>query len=144
MAVTARFYNKFFDLVLTTGAVNLESDTIMAAVVTADYTPDYDAHDYWDDVSANEAEADDYVAGGVELTSVAVAIDAGNNEVEIDAADVADEWTPASPTGRYVIIYDSSVGAGLLICCQDLGDNTTLSGLTFNAEGFGKIDTNPA
>jgi len=143
MAVTARFYSTFFDLVLTGATVNLESDTIKAAVVTSAYTPDYDAHDYWDDVSTHEAEADDYVAGGVALTSVAVSIDAPNDEIEIDAADVEDEWTPASPTGRYVVIYDSSVGAGLLICCQDLGDNVSLSGLTFNAEGFGKIDTNP-
>jgi len=144
MAVTARTYSKFFDIALTGGGVDLESDVIKAAVVTSGYTPDYDAHDYWDDVSANEAQADDYTAGGATLSNVSVAVDAGNNEVEIDADDLEDEWTPASPTGRYVIIYDSSVGAGLLICCQDLGDNQSLSGLIFNAEGFVKIDTNPA
>lgn len=79
-----------------------DTDTIKCAVVTSAYTPDQDAHDFWNDVSANEASASGYTAGGQALSSKTVTYDTATNQVRLDAADVT--WTSAV-VGRYLVVY---------------------------------------
>lgn len=49
--------------------IDWNSDSIYIALVGAGYTPNYDTHDYWDDVVANEASGTGYTANGQALAS---------------------------------------------------------------------------
>lgn len=64
------------------GAVDWDTDTIKVMLVTGSYTPDQDAHDFRDDLGANEVAASgSYVAGGATIGSRSLSYDAASNEV---------------------------------------------------------------
>lgn len=120
--------------------VDLDGDTIKLALLTSSYTPDFDAHDFFDDVSANEVAASGtYSAGGATLT-VTLTQDNTDDEGVFDAADVT--FTTATITARYAVIYKSTGNAATspLICLIDFGSNqTSTTGnfvITFAAEGI--------
>ena len=49
--------------------VDFDTDTIKVALLTSSYTPDQDAHDYFNDVSSAEVTGTGYTAGGATLAS---------------------------------------------------------------------------
>lgn len=137
--MASQIYNTFKKKIMN-GSIDLDTDTIKIALVTSSYTPDIDAHDFWDDVSANEVAASGtYAAGGATLTCT-VTQDDTDNEGVFDATDVS--WTSATITARYAVIYKSTGVAGTspLICVIDFGSNqvSTLGtfAITFAAEGI--------
>lgn len=117
------------------------TDTIKVAVVTSAYTPDQDAHDFWNDVSANEASASGYTAGGATLTTPTVTYDTANNRIVLDADDVS--WT-STITGRYLIVYKdtgtstTSPLLGYYDNVTDFGGGSTLD-VTWDATGVLRI-----
>ena len=120
--------------------VNLKTDTIKLALLTSSYTPDQDAHDFFDDVSANEVSASgSYSAGGVTLT-VTTSQDNTDNEGVFDAVDVS--FTSATITARYAVIYKSTGTSSTspLICLIDFGSDQSSStgtfSITFASEGI--------
>lgn len=86
--------------------VDFDSDVIKVALVKSTYTPDQDAHDYLDDVIANEVTGAGYTAGGQALASKTVTYDAANNVTVLDAADLT--WAASTITARYAVVYDDS------------------------------------
>lgn len=121
--------------------IDWDSDTIKVALVTSSYTPNQDTHDYWDDVSANEASGTGYTAGGATLGSKTVAYTAGTNVTTFDAADVS--WTTSTITARYAVIYDDTPATAAtkpLIGYVDFGSDQSSSAGTFsivwNASGI--------
>lgn len=58
---------------------DLISDDLRMALVTSSYTPDADGHDFWNDVSANEASGTGYTANGAALASKTLAYAAANS-----------------------------------------------------------------
>lgn len=132
-------YNSFKKKIMD-GSIDLDTDTIKLALVSSAYTPDQDAHDFWDDVSANEVAASGtYSAGGVTLTT-SVTQDNTDNEGVFDATDVS--FTSATITARYGVVYKSTgvSTTSPLICLIDFGsDQTSTAGtfaVTFAAEGI--------
>lgn len=120
--------------------INFKTDIIKLAILTSAYTPDQDAHDFYDDVSANEITATgSYSAGGVTLT-VTTSQDNTDNEGVFDAADVA--ITGATITnGRYGVIYKSTgvEATSRLIALLDFTTVFATNGpvnITFAAEGI--------
>ena len=104
MATTITAYDHLWKL-LTTGGIDLDTDTINVALVTSSYTPST-AHDEWADVSANEvATGSGYTTGGVALASPVVT----NSNIDYD--DVV--WTSLTKTFRYAVIYKVGSGGGL-------------------------------
>lgn len=104
MATTFTKYTHLPKL-LSTGGIDIDTDTIKCALVTSSYTPSA-AHDEWADVSANEvATGDGYTTGGVTLTGVTV------TNTAIDCDDPA--WTALTKTFRYAVFYKSGSGGGL-------------------------------
>lgn len=95
-------YNSFKKDILD-GQIDLDTNTIKAALVTSGYTPDIDAHDRWNDVSANEASGTGYTAGGVALANKTLTQDNPNDRGVFDADDAA--WTGLSTSFRYVVLY---------------------------------------
>ena len=112
--------------------IDWDTDTIKVALVTSSYTPDQDAHDYWDDVSANEASGTGYTAGGATLASKTVGYTAGTNVTKFDAADVS--WAASTVTARYAVIYvdTGSAATSPLIGYVDFGSNQSSSAGTFS------------
>lgn len=138
-------YNNFKVRMLGSGTmVDLDSDTIKIALLTSSYTPDFDAHDFFDDVSANEVGASGtYSAGGATL-SVTLTQDNTDNEGVFDATDVS--WTGTTITARYAVIYKSTgvSSTSPLIALIDFGSNQSSSAgtftITFAAEGIVNVN----
>lgn len=101
--------NVFYDNAkknLWNGNVNLASDTIKVALVTASYTPNAATHEFWSDASAYEASGTGYTAGGATLASKAVTADTTNHRGKFAADNVT--WSTATVTASGAVIYKST------------------------------------
>jgi hypothetical protein len=121
--------------------VDWDSDTIKVALLTSSYTPNQDAHDYWDDVSANEVTGTGYTAGGATLGTKTATYDSGTNVVILDAADTV--WASSTITARYAVLYDDSGATSaqkVLVGYVDFGsDQSSTNGnftVTWDATGI--------
>lgn len=90
------------------GKGNILSDyisgkTFKLMLLTDSHTPDIDAEEFIDDVSANEVSGTGYTAGGETVTTVTVTVDDTNDRAYIDADDVT--WSTATITARYAYLY---------------------------------------
>ena len=121
------------------GGIDLDTQAIKVALVTATFAPNIDTEEDFADVT-NEVVGTGYTAGGQALTTKAVTIDDTDNEGVFDADDVT--WSTSTITARgAVVYYDSTVAAtSLLICYLDFGsDQTSTAGdftIAWNAEGI--------
>ena len=133
MAMATGFYGSFlkglFDRSGNLG-IDFDADTIKVALVTNTYTPDFDAHDFWNDVT-NEVSGTGYTAGGATLGSVTVSLNTTSNRMIFDAADTS--WTSSTITARGAIVYKDSGTASTspLICAIDFGSDKSSSAGTF-------------
>ena len=131
--MASQFYNSG-KVKLWNGSIDLDTDTIKVALVTSSYTPNYDTHDFFDDIT-NEVSGTGYTAGGATLTSTTVTQDNTNDRAVFDAADVS--WSTSTITNaRYAIMYKSTgtASASPLICLIDLLANQSTVGDTFKIE----------
>ena len=123
--------------------IDFDTDTIKVALLSSSYTPDQDAHDYFNDVSAAEVSGTGYTAGGNTLASKTATYDSANNVVILDAADTT--WASSTITARYAVIYDSTGTASTspLIGYVDFGsDQSSTSGnftITWDSTGIVRI-----
>lgn len=138
-------YNNYKVRMLGLGTmIDLDGDTIKLALLTSSYTPDQDAHDFFDDVSAYEVSASgSYSTGGATLT-VTLTQDNTDNEGVFDATDVS--FTGATITARYAVIYKSTgvASSSPLIGLIDFGSNQTSTNgtfaITFASEGIVNVN----
>lgn len=121
--------------------IDYDSDTIKVALLTSAYTPNQTAHDYYDDVVANEVSGTGYTAGGQALTSKTVTQDTANKVTILDAADVT--WASSTITARYAVIYDDTPSTNAtkpLLGYVDFGSDQSSSNgnftLTWDATGI--------
>lgn len=123
--------------------VDFDSDTIKVALLTSSYTPDQDAHDYFNDVSTYEVTGTGYTAGGITLASKTATYDSGTNVIVLDAADVT--WSSSTITARYAVVYDSTgtSSTSALIGYVDFGsDQSSTNGnftITWDSTGIVRI-----
>ena len=123
--------------------IDFDSDTIKVALVSSSYTPDQDAHDYFNDVSTYEVTGTGYTAGGATLASKTATYDSATNVVILDAADTT--WASSTITARYAVIYDSTGTSSTspLIGYVDFGsDQSSTSGnftITWDSTGIVRI-----
>lgn len=135
-------YTSFPTKLLNGGGIDLDTDTIKCALVSSSYTPDQDAHDFFDDIT-NEVTGTGYSAGGATLGSKTVTQSNSTNSVTFDAADAT--WASSTITARYAVIYKSTGTAATspLICLIDFGSNISSSDSTFtvafSADGILKL-----
>lgn len=110
MAVTAFWYGKGLEgqySATTARRVDWVTDTIKVALVTSSYTPDQDAHDFYDDVSTNDlAAGSGYTAGGQAIPATkTAAYDGTSNELRLKAGTV-NTWTfTGTKAFRYGVVY---------------------------------------
>ena len=124
--------------------VDWDSDTIKVALVTSSYTPDQDAHDYFDDVVSYEVTGTGYSSGGASLASKTATYDSATNVIVLDAADTT--WASSTITARYAVIYDASPSTNAtrpLIGYVDFGsDQSSTNGnftITWDSTGIVRI-----
>lgn len=123
--------------------VDFDTDTIKVALLTSSYTPDQDAHDYFNDVSTYEVTGTGYTTGGATLASKTVTYDSGTNVLVLDAADVT--WSSSTITARYAVVYDSTgtSSTSALIGYVDFGsDQSSTNGnftITWDSTGIVRI-----
>lgn len=131
MTVSAKWYGKAF-LSILNKEVDWASDTIKVALCTSSYTPDQDAHDYFDDITNEVAAGSGYTSGGATLGTPTIGYTGATNVVKLDGDDVS--WTTSTITARYAIIYDSTPGSAAtnpLLGYVDFGADVSSSSGTF-------------
>jgi hypothetical protein len=123
-------YNSAIDDIVR-GAIDADTDTFKAMLVTSSYTPNKDTHDKRDDVT-NEVTGTGYTAGGV-TTACTVTKDTANDRVTLQFAAVS--WATSTITARALVIYKSLGGASsadALVAYNDFGADVSSSGGTFS------------
>lgn len=89
---------------LQEAAFNLTSDTIKCGLLVPGHIIDKNAHDFWDDVQADEITGTGYTAGGATLGSKSITITAANSwgtsRANSTAYVVGDVVKPASGNGH--------------------------------------------
>jgi hypothetical protein len=125
-------YNSF-KVKIADGNIDLNSDTIKVALVTSGYTPDQDAHDFFNDVT-NEVSGTGYSAGGETLANATMTQDNTNNRGKFDADDVT--WATSTITARGAVIYKSTGTASTspLIAYIDFGSDKSSSASNFTIQ----------
>ncbi len=92
------------------GSVDLDTDTIKLMLVTSSYTPDQAAHNFRDDLGANEASGGSgYSAGGFTLASKTLTL--SSLTLNWDAADISQAITGGPFAFRYGVFYKARGGA---------------------------------
>jgi hypothetical protein len=150
MAITA---SGLFGLTLEkqlidTLGLSLESETALSvAMITDSATPDFNAHDFWNDLEANEVSGTGYDAGGETLTGTEVTISTG--VLTYDATDVA--WTTSTISNAMAAVgyFDrgGATTADELMFLSDFVSAASSSSGTFtiqwSASGIFTVDFTP-
>lgn len=142
MAVTGKLYGLVFTQAFNK-EIDLDTDVIKVALTTSAYTPDQDAHNFFNDVT-NEVVGTGYTATGATLANKTITYTAGTNKWVFDADDAT--WTTSTITARTAVVYDSSPGSDAtrpLICYQQSDADIISTAGTFtvawNASGIVEI-----
>ena len=104
---------------IDTAGESLEAEDHFEALVTDSYTPNFDTHDFFNDLT-NEVTGTNYTSGGVAVTSTEITLSSGT--LTFDAADttystvtITDAMagviatsvsTPAAATNQLVVLQD--------------------------------------
>jgi hypothetical protein len=139
----SKLYGQFLSQALNK-EIDWDTDTIKVALLTNAYTPDQDAHNYLDDVVANEVTGTGYTAGGNTLANKTNAYNSATNVIVLDADDTT--WSSSTITARYAVIYDASPATNAtkpLIGYVDFGSDQSSSNgnftITWDATGIVRI-----
>jgi hypothetical protein len=139
----SKLYGQFLSQALNK-EIDFDTDTIKVALLTNAYTPDQDAHNYYDDVVANEVSGTGYTAGGNTLANKTNTYNSATNVIVLDADDVT--WSSSTITARYAVIYDATPATNAtrpLIGYVDFGSDQSSSNgnftITWDATGIVRI-----
>ena len=122
-------YNSAIDD-MARGAIDFDSNSFKALLVTSSYTPNKDTHDFRNDVT-NEVSGTGYTAGGV-ATVCTVTKDTANDKVTLQFAAVS--WATSTITARALVIYKSTGTASTdnLVAYNDFGSDVSSTAGTFS------------
>ena len=112
---------------LRAGAIgNIDYDTDTFKVM-----PDFDAHDFRNDVT-NEVSGTGYTAGGATVTITVNSVDTANNRLDITLGGTT--WSTSTITARGAVYYKSRGGASSadeIIAYNDFGSDVSTTAGTF-------------
>ena len=123
-------YNSAIDD-MARAAIDFDTDTFKAMLVTSNYTPNKDTNDKRNDVT-NEVSGTGYTAGGV-ASAVTVTKDTANDKVTIQFGAVS--WASSTVTARACVYYKSRGGASSadeLVAYNDFASAVSSTGGTFS------------
>ena len=141
--MASKLYGQFLAQALNK-EIDWDTDTIKVALLGNTYTPDQDAHNYFDDVSAYEVSGTGYTGGGATLTGKTNTYNGASNVIVLDADDVT--WASSTITARYAVIYDATPSTNAtrpVIGYVDFGSDQSSSNgnftITWDATGIVRI-----
>ena len=141
--MASKLYGQFISQALNK-EIDWDTDTIKVALLSNAYTPDQDAHNYFDDVVANEVTGTGYTAGGNTLANKTNSYNSATNVITLDADDTT--WSSSTITARYAVVYDASPATNAtrpLIGYVDFGSDQSSSNgnftITWDATGIVRI-----
>lgn len=141
--MASKLYGQFLQQALNK-EVDWDSDTIKVALLSNSYTPDQDAHNYFDDVSSYEVTGTGYTTGGATLSNKTNTYNSATNVIVLDADDVT--WSSSTITARYAVVYDATPATSAtkpLIGYVDFGSDQSSSNgnftITWDATGIVRI-----
>ena len=102
-----------------------EAEDNKVLMVTDTYAPNFDTHDFRDDIT-NEVSGTGYTAGGTALTSTELTINSGT--LVFDAADVS--WASSTIASAMAGVYYTNVGAAATDQLVLLSDFVTAASTT--------------
>ncbi len=108
------------------GTIDLDGHVFKVALLGSGYVPDA-GHAGFPDVSSHEIAGTGYVAGGATLSGCSWTRNGGT--ATFDADDP--EWSGATFSARYAVLYDASTAQECLVKLFDFGEDKTVSGGTF-------------
>jgi hypothetical protein len=141
--MASKLYGQFLQQALNK-EIDWDTDTIKVALLTNSYTPDQDAHNYFDDVVANEVTGTGYTQGGFTLANKTNTYNGATNVITLDADDVT--FSSSTITARYAVIYNASPATNAtrpLVGFVDFGSDQSSSNgnftITWDATGIVRI-----
>ena len=145
MAITASgLYGLTLEkMFLDTAGQSIEAETHNVALLTNANTPNFNTHDFRDDVT--ETTGTGYSAGGINLTSTEFTLSGGTGT--FDAADSS--WASSTITARAALgFFDTGAAAtDMLIWLSNFGADASTVGGTFtvvwSASGIWTLDYTP-
>lgn len=128
------------------GNIDVENDTITAALLDNAYTPNTTTHTQWSHVSAYEVNSGTYPDYSSKPVTCTVSQD-GSYRTVIDGTNV-DYGDSVTISARYLVLYDNTHANDLLIGYVDLnsGGSTNVSStsddfdIAWSADGIYRID----
>lgn len=137
---------KFFNLGLTSYTSGLESETLNKAMLVQDaYTPNFDTHDFRNDVTNEPANSGTYTSGGSTLTTTELTV-ASPAATQMKYAAVDLSWTGTTITARGAVTFKNTGTAATdeVIVANTFASDVSTSGGTFtlswHANGLFFID----
>lgn len=129
--MTTLVYNSFMRDVFT-GAIDCDTDTFKAMLVTSAYTEDKDTHTKRSQVT-NEVTGTGYTAGGVACTVTVSTVNTALDQIVVTCGAVS--WSAATLTARKLVVYKSRGGASSadeLVMVNDFGSDFSSTAGTFS------------
>jgi len=117
------------------GSVDWEADTIKVALLGSAHTPDQGAHQFFNEIAADEVSGSGYTAGGATLMNATLTYDDVNLRVTLDGDNVT--WDPSTITAQYAMLYREGATPGVddyLIGYGDAGSEQSSDGAAFTIE----------
>lgn len=132
-------------MLIDTAGQSLEAETHKELLVTDTYTPNFDTHDFRDDVT-DEVSGAGYTAGGVAVTTTEVTIASGS--LKYDAADTVYTTVTVSNAMAGIIFFNVGTAAtDQLVLLQDFvtAASSTAANFTIqhHSNGILAIDFTP-
>lgn len=146
MAVAPGLYGLTLEkFLIDTLGDSLEAEDGQLALVTDTYTPNFNTHDFFNDVT-NEVSGTGYTSGGVAVTSTEITVSSG--VLTFDGADtVFSTVTVSSAEAGILTRWTGTASTSELVLCSDFGSAFSATGANFtvqwNASGIFTIDFVP-
>lgn len=121
-------YNSFLEY-MADGTIDLDNDVFKGILLDNGHTPSA-AHTQYSDVSGDElATGNGYTAGGVTLSCTWVR---SGTSVTFDCTNP--QWTSATLTAAYFVIYDDTASGDPLVGLWDFGGNYSVTAGTYEVQ----------
>ena len=141
--MSSKLYGQFIQQAFNK-EIDWDSDTIKVALLNNTYTPDQDAHNYYDDVVAYEVTGTGYTAGGLTLANKTNNYNSSTNVIILDGDDLT--WASSTITARYAVVYDATPATNAtrpLIGYVDFGSDQSSSNgnftITWDSTGLVRV-----